>query len=146
MARVSSPPQSRSKAVVCVSSPRMYPHSGYFLVQVYKVCLNSYRNHEITRRYRKQKNQKINDVRATLAPCIPSAVSHCLHFRLNLNNLGIQRLFKVLRSASYISQFTIYVPRILIQERKSFISLPYNNAISFLFCNHFGPSLRKSMY
>ena len=30
--RVSSPPQSRSKAVVCVSTPRMYPRSGYFLV------------------------------------------------------------------------------------------------------------------
>ena len=25
-------PQSRSKAVVCVSTPRMYPRSGYFLV------------------------------------------------------------------------------------------------------------------
>ena len=33
--RVSSPPQSRSKAVVCVSTPRMYPHSGYFLVYIY---------------------------------------------------------------------------------------------------------------
>ena len=32
MFRVSSPPQSRSKAVVCVSTPRMYPRSGYFLV------------------------------------------------------------------------------------------------------------------
>ena len=32
MVRVSSPPQSRSKAVVCVSTPRMYPQSGYFLV------------------------------------------------------------------------------------------------------------------
>ena len=30
--RVSSPPQSQSKAVVCVSKPRIYPHSGYFLV------------------------------------------------------------------------------------------------------------------
>ena len=30
--RVSQPPQSRSKAVVCVSTPRMYPRSGYFLV------------------------------------------------------------------------------------------------------------------
>ena len=30
--RVSSPPQSRSKAVVCVSTPRMYQRSGYFLV------------------------------------------------------------------------------------------------------------------
>ena len=27
-----SPPQSRSQAVVCVSTPRMYPRSGYFLV------------------------------------------------------------------------------------------------------------------
>ena len=32
MVRVSSPPQSWSKAVVCVSTPRMYPRSGYFLV------------------------------------------------------------------------------------------------------------------
>ena len=30
--RVLSPPQSWSKAVVCVSTPRMYPRSGYFLV------------------------------------------------------------------------------------------------------------------
>ena len=29
---VYSPPQSRSQAVVCVSTPRMYPRSGYFLV------------------------------------------------------------------------------------------------------------------
>ena len=27
-----SPPQSRSQAAVCVSTPRMYPRSGYFLV------------------------------------------------------------------------------------------------------------------
>ena len=27
-----SPPQSRSQAVVCVSKPRMYLRSGYFLV------------------------------------------------------------------------------------------------------------------
>ena len=27
-----SPLQSRSQAVVCVSTPRMYPRSGYFLV------------------------------------------------------------------------------------------------------------------
>ena len=27
-----SPPQRRSKAVVCVRTPRMYPRSGYFLV------------------------------------------------------------------------------------------------------------------
>ena len=26
------PPKSRSQAVVCVSTPRMYPRSGYFLV------------------------------------------------------------------------------------------------------------------
>ena len=32
MVRVLSPPQSRSQAVVCVSTPRMYPQSGYFLV------------------------------------------------------------------------------------------------------------------
>ena len=36
MVRVSIPPQSQSKAVVCVSTPRMYPRSGYFLVP-YKV-------------------------------------------------------------------------------------------------------------
>ena len=30
-----SPPQSRSQAVVCVSTPRMYPRSGYFLVMLY---------------------------------------------------------------------------------------------------------------
>ena len=30
--RVSSPLQSRSKAVVCASTPRKYPQSGYFLV------------------------------------------------------------------------------------------------------------------
>ena len=35
MVRVLSPPQSRSKAVVCVSTPRMYQRSGYFLVNVY---------------------------------------------------------------------------------------------------------------
>ena len=28
-----SPPQSQSQAVVCVSTPRMYPRSGYFLVR-----------------------------------------------------------------------------------------------------------------
>ena len=28
---VSSPPQSRSQAVVCASTPRKYPRSGYFL-------------------------------------------------------------------------------------------------------------------
>ena len=33
-----SPPQSRSQAVVCVSTPRMYPRSGYFLVK-YKLIL-----------------------------------------------------------------------------------------------------------
>ena len=32
MVRVSSPPQSQSKAVVCFSTPRMYPRSGYLLV------------------------------------------------------------------------------------------------------------------
>ena len=30
--RVSSPPQNGSQAVVCVSTPRMYPRSGYFPV------------------------------------------------------------------------------------------------------------------
>ena len=34
MVRVSSPPQSRVKAVVCVSTPRMYQRSRYFLVIV----------------------------------------------------------------------------------------------------------------
>ena len=33
--RVSSPPPSWSKAVVCVSTPRMYPRSEYFLVSNY---------------------------------------------------------------------------------------------------------------
>ena len=47
MVRVSSPTQSRSKAVVCVSTPRMYPRSGYFLVfaimrQSYHMKLNSW--------------------------------------------------------------------------------------------------------
>ena len=32
--RVSSPLQSRSKAVVCASTPRKYPRSGYFLVSM----------------------------------------------------------------------------------------------------------------
>ena len=40
--RVSSPPQSRSKAVVCVSTPRMYPRSGYFLVMTRKYPLCGY--------------------------------------------------------------------------------------------------------
>ena len=31
---VSSPLQCRSQAVVCVSTPRMYPRSGYFLVNI----------------------------------------------------------------------------------------------------------------
>ena len=31
---VCSPPQSRSQAVVCFSTPRKYPRSGYFLVKV----------------------------------------------------------------------------------------------------------------
>ena len=31
-----SPPQSQSQAVVCVSTPRMYPRSGYFLVSILK--------------------------------------------------------------------------------------------------------------
>ena len=31
---VSSPPQCWSQAVVCVSTPRMYPRSGYFLVKI----------------------------------------------------------------------------------------------------------------
>ena len=32
MVRVPSPSQSQFQAVVCVSTPRMYPRSGYFLV------------------------------------------------------------------------------------------------------------------
>ena len=36
MVRVPSPPQSRSKAIVCVSTPRVYPRSGYFLVSLYR--------------------------------------------------------------------------------------------------------------
>ena len=35
--RVSSPLQSRSQAVVCVSTPRKYPRSGYFLVNIIHV-------------------------------------------------------------------------------------------------------------
>ena len=31
--RVASPPQSRSQAVVCVRTPRMYPRSGFFQVE-----------------------------------------------------------------------------------------------------------------
>ena len=31
---ICSPPQSRSQAVVCVSTPRKYPRSGYFLVYI----------------------------------------------------------------------------------------------------------------
>ena len=34
-----STPQSRSQAVVCVSTPRMYPRSGYFLVFQLKLTL-----------------------------------------------------------------------------------------------------------
>ena len=34
MVRVSSPPHSQSKAVVCVSTPRMYLQSGYFQVHM----------------------------------------------------------------------------------------------------------------
>ena len=35
---VSSPPQCQSRAVVCVSTPRMYPQSGYFLVSLRFYC------------------------------------------------------------------------------------------------------------
>ena len=42
MVRVSSPPQSWSKAVVCVSTPRMYPRSGYFLVYTIVNSINAY--------------------------------------------------------------------------------------------------------
>ena len=35
--RVSSPPWSWSQAVVCVSTPRKYPRSGYFLVSYIRV-------------------------------------------------------------------------------------------------------------
>ena len=44
MVRVPSTPQSRSKAVVCISTPRMYPRSGYSLVTI---ILNLW----ITRKY-----------------------------------------------------------------------------------------------
>ena len=37
-----SPTQSRSQAVVCVSTPRMYPRSGYFLV-ITIIIQNTYR-------------------------------------------------------------------------------------------------------
>ena len=37
MVRVSSPPQSWFKAVVCVSTPKKYPRSGYFLVIFYLI-------------------------------------------------------------------------------------------------------------
>ena len=46
MVRVPSPPQIRSQVVVCVSTPRMYPRSGYFLVigylEVWNKCDDSY--------------------------------------------------------------------------------------------------------
>ena len=43
--RVSSPPQSQSQAVVCVSTPRKYPRSGYFLVVNKKIaCLHGKNN------------------------------------------------------------------------------------------------------
>ena len=45
MVRVSSPPQSRSKAVVCVSTPRKYPRSGYFLVTL--ICNKAYGDDEV---------------------------------------------------------------------------------------------------
>ena len=38
------PPQSRSQAVVCVSTPRMYPRSGYFLVNPYNELSNEVLN------------------------------------------------------------------------------------------------------
>ena len=39
MVKVPSPPHIRSKAVVCVSTPRMYPRSGYFLVHlIFEIC------------------------------------------------------------------------------------------------------------
>ena len=37
---VPSPPQSRSQAVVCVSTSRMYPRSGYFLVYIYFISVS----------------------------------------------------------------------------------------------------------
>ena len=36
------PPQSQSHAIVCVSTPRMYPHSGYFLVKKLFTLIRSY--------------------------------------------------------------------------------------------------------
>ena len=35
---VCSPPQSRSQAVVCISTPRKYPRSGHFLVLFNTLC------------------------------------------------------------------------------------------------------------
>ena len=46
---VSSPSQSRSQAVVCVSTPRMYLRSGYFLVC--DKSLEIAQNHPFTRFY-----------------------------------------------------------------------------------------------
>ena len=40
--RVPSPPQSQSQAVVCVSTPRKYPRSGYFLVIYISECYDRY--------------------------------------------------------------------------------------------------------
>ena len=42
--RVSLPLQSRSQAVVCVSTPRKYPRSGYFLVKYISKKFESQRN------------------------------------------------------------------------------------------------------
>ena len=42
-----SPPQCWSQAVVCVSTPRMYPHRGYFLV-IKKIILGLAIIHEIS--------------------------------------------------------------------------------------------------
>ena len=38
--RVLSPPQCQSQAVVCVSTPKMYPRSRYFLVSSKKMPFN----------------------------------------------------------------------------------------------------------
>ena len=39
---VSSRPQCRSQAVVCVSTPRKYPLRGYFLVNIESICKDDF--------------------------------------------------------------------------------------------------------
>ena len=47
MVRVPSPPQIRSQAVMCVSTPRMYPRSGYFLVIIMDICKHGQTNMKV---------------------------------------------------------------------------------------------------